>query len=61
MKELINDLVGVLKKRGYNISIDSASLEFRERGEIFFVCRNMDREDSARRKMLDFLDNVRGL
>lgn len=55
MKELINELVDVLKKRGYNINRDSASLEFRERGEIFFVCRDLDREYLGKQMYLDLL------
>jgi hypothetical protein len=59
MKELINELVDVLKKRGYNIEIDSASLEFRERGEIFFVCRDLNREDWEKRMCQELLDKIR--
>ena len=59
MKGVVEDLVEVLRKHGYNIEIDSAMIELGSRGEIFFRCKDIDRENFELRKIERIIDKIR--
>lgn len=59
MEEVLKDIVEVLKKHGCNIEIDSAIIELGPRGEIFFSCRDLNRENFELRKIQQIIDSIR--
>ena len=60
MQEVLQEIVAVLIKHGVNVELDSAQIEI-EGENIVFRCRDLRRVDWNRRKLQEFLDNMRML
>ena len=60
MQEVLQEIVAVLIKHGVNVEMDSAMLEI-EGDEIVFRCRDLKKVDWNRRRIQEFLDNMRML
>lgn len=58
MKEVLKEIVEVLEKHGCNIAKDSACIEIRPRGEILFMCKDLNRENIELKIISDALDSI---
>ena len=60
MREVIEEIVEVLKRHDINVEVDSAQIEICG-AEIMFRCKDLNREDWERRMCMEAIDRIRGL
>ena len=60
MREVIEEIVEVLKRHDINVDVDSAQIEICG-AEIVFRCKDLNREDRERRMFMEAIDRIRGL
>ena len=60
MREVIEEIVDVLKKHGIDVEPDSAQIEICG-AEIVFRCRDLNKEAWERRMCMEAIDRIRGL
>ena len=60
MREVIEEIVEVLKRHDINVELDSAHLEY-EGPDLVFRCRDLNKEDWERRMCMEAIDRIRGL
>ena len=58
MREVIEEIVEVLKRHDINVELDSAQIEW-DGAEIVFRCKDLNREEWERRFMLEMSDRMR--
>ena len=60
MREVIEEIVEVLKRHDINVEVDSAHLEY-EGPDLVFRCRDLNKEAWERRMYMEAIDRIRGL
>ena len=60
MREVIEEIVEVLKRHDIDVDLDSAQIEIFG-AEIVFRCKDLNREDWERRMFKEAIDRIRGL
>ncbi len=60
MREVIEEIVDVLKRHDIDVDLDSAQIEICG-AEIVFRCRDLNREAWERRMLMEAIDRIRGL
>ena len=60
MREVIEEIVEVLKRHGMDVEQDSAQIEVNGT-EIVFRCKDLNREAWERRMWMEAIDRIRGL
>lgn len=58
MREVIEEIVEVLKRHDINVELDSAQIEVNGT-EIVFRCKDLNREDWERRYLMEMIDRMR--
>lgn len=58
MREVIEEIVEVLKRHDINVELDSAQIEVNG-AEIVFRCKDLNRDSWERRFMLEMSDRMR--
>ena len=60
MREVIEEIVEVLKRHDIDVEQDSAQIEICG-AEIMFRCRDLNREDWERMILMEAIDRIRGI
>lgn len=60
MREVIEEIVEVLKRHDINVELDSAQIEVNGT-EIVFRCKDLNREAWERRMLMEAIDRIRGI
>ena len=58
MKDIFIEFIEVLERHGVCVDRDSALLEVGPTGRISFSCRDLNREESSKRALMDTLDRM---
>lgn len=58
MKDVLKEIIEVLERHGVCVDRDSALLEVSPTGRISFSCRDLNREESSKRALMDALNRV---
>lgn len=58
MREVIEEIVEVLKRHDINVELDSAQIEICG-AEIVFICRDLSKMDWQAKQLQDMLDSMR--
>lgn len=59
MREVIEEIVEVLKRHDINVESDSAMIETGPGGEFVFKCKDLNRDDWERRFCIEMIDRMR--
>ena len=60
MREVIEEIVEVLKRHDINVELDSAQIEW-DGVNLVFRCKDLNKEDYERRMCMEAIDRIRGL
>lgn len=60
MREVIEEIVEVLKRYDINVEQDSAQIEW-DGVNFVFRCKDLNREDWERRMLMEAIDRIRGI
>ena len=58
MKDVFEEIIEVLERHGACVDRDSALLEVSPTGRISFSCRDLNREESSKRALMDALNKI---